>query len=188
MNGTTLETLDAMRTALRGPVVGPRDPEYREARTVHNAMIDRRPAAVVRCSDAADVMAAVGFVRDAGLTLAVRGGGHSGAGLCLVDDGVTVDLSPMRWTHVDPAARTATVGGGTTLGDLDHATHAFGLATPSGILSSTGIGGLALGGGHGYLTRKYGLTIDNLLAADVVLADGTSVRADSTNHPDLFWA
>ncbi|MFF3783360.1 FAD-binding oxidoreductase [Streptomyces sp. NPDC001933] len=188
MNGVTLETLDAMRTALRGPVVGPRDPEYREARTVHNAMIDKRPAAVVRCADAADVMATVGFVRDAGLTLAVRGGGHSGAGLCLVDDGITVDLSPMRWTHVDPAARTATVGGGTTLGDLDHATHAFGLATPSGILSSTGIGGLALGGGHGYLTRKYGLTIDNLLAADVVLADGTSVRADSTTHPDLFWA
>lgn len=188
MDGTTSATLDAMRTALRGPVIGPRDPEYRRARTIYNAMIDRRPAAVVRCRDAADVMAAVDLVRDAGLTLAVRGGGHSGAGLCLVDDGVTIDLSPMRWAHIDPAARTATVGGGATLGDLDHAAHAFGLATPSGIQSSTGIGGLALGGGHGHLTRRYGLTIDNLLAADVVLADGTSVTANATTHPDLFWA
>ena len=107
MNGTTLEDLDAMRTALRGPVIGPQDPEYRRARTVYNAMIDRRPAAVVRCTDTADVMAAVDFVRDEGLALAVRGGGHSGAGLCLVDDGVTIDLSPMRWAHIDPGARTA---------------------------------------------------------------------------------
>ncbi|MGW2087021.1 FAD-binding oxidoreductase [Streptomyces sp. NPDC001880] len=188
MNSTTLEDLDAMRTALRGPVIGPRDPEYRRARTVYNAMIDRRPAAVVRCSDTADVMAAVDFVRDEGLALSVRGGGHSGAGLCLVDDGVTIDLSPMRWAHIDPGARTATVGGGTTLGDLDHAAHAFRLATPSGILSSTGVGGLTLGGGHGYLTRRYGLTIDNLLAAEVVLANGTTVTADGTSHPDLFWA
>src|SRR6478735_198785 len=138
MDGTTLE---AMRTALRGPVIGPQDPGYREARTVYNAMIDRRPAAVVRCADAADVMAAVGFIRDEGLELAVRGGGHSGGGLCLVDDGVTLDLSPMRWAHIDPSTRTARVGGGSRLADLDHAAHGFGLATPAGIQSTTGIGG-----------------------------------------------
>lgn len=187
-SGTRLETPDALRAVLRGPVIGPRDPEYRDARTIYNAMIDRRPAAVVRCSDAADVMAAVDAVRDEGLVLAVRGGGHSGAGLCLVDDGVTIDLSPMRWAHIDPAARTATVGGGATLGDLDHAAHAFGLATPAGIQSTTGVGGLTLGGGHGHLTRRYGLTADNLLAAGVVLADGTAVTASGTTHPDLFWA
>ncbi|MFG2562737.1 FAD-binding oxidoreductase [Streptomyces sp. NPDC048496] len=181
-------TLEAMRAALRGPVIGPQDPEYREARTIYNGMIDRRPAAVVRCADAADVMAAVDFVRGEGLELAVRGGGHSGAGLCLVDDGVTLDLSPMRWAHIDPAARTGRVGGGTLIGDLDHAAHAFGLATPSGILSTTGVGGLTLGGGHGYLTRRYGLTVDNLLAADVVLADGRHVTANGSENADLFWA
>ncbi|GAA2429314.1 FAD-binding oxidoreductase [Streptomyces macrosporus] len=181
-------TLEAMRTALRGPVIGAQDPEYNQAREIYNAMIDKRPAAIVRCADAADVMGAVDFVRDNGLELAVRGGGHSGPGLCLVDDGVTVDLSPMRWVRVDPAARTAQVGGGSLLGDLDHATHGFGLATPSGIVSMTGVGGLTLGGGHGYLTRKYGLTVDNLLAADVVLADGSLVTASETEHPDLFWA
>lgn len=185
MDGTTLE---AMRTALRGPVIGPQDPEYREARTIYNAMIDRRPAAVVRCADAADVMAAVGFIRDEGLELAVRGGGHSGGGLCLVDDGVTLDLSPMRWAHIDPSTRTARVGGGSRLADLDHAAHGFGLATPAGIQSTTGIGGLTLGGGHGYLTRSYGLTVDNLLAADVVLADGSFVTANESENADLFWA
>ncbi|GAA1905489.1 FAD-binding oxidoreductase [Streptomyces durmitorensis] len=185
MDGTTL---DDMRAALRGPVIGPQDPEYDRARTMYNAMIDRRPAALVRCSDAADVMAAVDFVRDRDLELAVRGGGHSGAGLCEVDDGVTIDLSPMRWARVDPVARTARVGGGSQLGDLDHAAHAFGLATPAGIMSTTGVGGLTLGGGHGHLTRKYGLTIDNLVAADVVLADGSFVTASESQHPDLFWA
>ncbi|QOV42038.1 FAD-binding oxidoreductase [Streptomyces chromofuscus] len=181
-------TLEAMRTALRGPVTGPRDPGYDEARKIYNAMIDKRPAALAHCVDAGDVIAAIRFVREQGLELAVRGGGHSGPGLCLVDGGVTLDLSPMRWVRVDPAARTAQVGGGTLLGDLDHATHAFGLATPTGIISMTGVGGLTLGGGHGYLTRKYGLTVDNLLAADVVLADGSFVTASETEHPDLFWA
>ncbi|MEW2084531.1 FAD-binding oxidoreductase [Streptomyces sp. NPDC005283] len=185
MDGTTLEE---MRTALRGPVIGPEDPEYNEARKIYNAMIDREPAALVRCADAADVMAAVDFIRDHGLELAVRGGGHSGPGLCLVDGGVTIDLSRMRWVRVDPAARTARVGGGSVLGDLDHAAHAFGLATPAGIMSTTGVGGLTLGGGHGYLTRKYGLTVDNLLSADVVLADGSLVIASETENPDLFWA
>jgi FAD/FMN-containing dehydrogenase len=181
-------TLDAMRSALRGPVIGPQDREYAQARTVYNAMIDKRPAATVRCTDAADVMAAVTFIRDNDLELAVRGGGHSGPGLCLVDGGVTIDLSPMRWVHVDPAANTAQLGGGSQLGDLDHATHSFGLATPTGVISTTGVGGLTLGGGHGYLTRKYGLTVDNLLAADIVLADGSFVTASQTEHPDLFWA
>ncbi|MGW8744702.1 FAD-binding oxidoreductase [Streptomyces sp. NPDC055794] len=181
-------TLEAMQTALRGPVIGPKDAEYAQARKVYNAMIDRHPAAIVPCSDAADVMSALTFVRDAGLEVAVRGGGHSGPGLCLVDGGVTIDLSPMRGVRVDPVARTAQVGGGSRLSDLDHATHAFGLATPTGIISMTGVGGLTLGGGHGYLTRKYGLTVDNLLAADVVLADGSFVTASETEHPDLFWA
>ncbi|MFF3454942.1 FAD-binding oxidoreductase [Streptomyces sp. NPDC002730] len=185
MDGTTLE---GMRTALRGPVIGPKDPDYHQARKIYNAMIDREPAAIVRCTDAADVMDAVDFIRDHGLELAVRGGGHSGPGLCLVDDGLTIDLSPMRWVRVDPAAKTARVGGGSVLGDLDHASHAFGLATPAGIMSTTGVGGLTLGGGHGYLTRKYGLTVDNLLSADVVLADGSFVTASETENPDLFWA
>jgi FAD/FMN-containing dehydrogenase len=185
MDSTTLE---AMQMTLRGPVISPQDVEYSEVRKIYNAMIDKRPAAIVRCADAADVMAAVTFIRDNGLELAVRGGGHSGPGLCLVDGGVTIDLSPMRSVRVDPVARTAQVGGGSQLNDLDHATHAFGLATPTGIISMTGVGGLTLGGGHGYLTRKYGLTVDNLLAADVVLADGSFVTASETEHPDLFWA
>ncbi|MFG3163809.1 FAD-binding oxidoreductase [Streptomyces sp. NPDC048232] len=181
-------TLEAMQTALRGPVIGPKDAEYSRARKVYNAMIDKHPAAIVPCRDAADVMSALTFIRDAGLDVAVRGGGHSGPGLCLVDGGVTIDLSPMRGVRVDPVARTAQAGGGSRLSDLDHATHAFGLATPTGIISMTGVGGLTLGGGHGYLTRKYGLTVDNLLAADVVLADGSFVTASETEHPDLFWA
>ncbi|MFD3656992.1 FAD-binding oxidoreductase [Streptomyces sp. NPDC058620] len=185
MDGTTFE---AMATALRGPVIGPLDPEYGQARTLYNAMTDKRPAAIVRCRDTADVMAAVDFVRDNGLELAVRGGGHSGPGLCLVEDGVTIDLSPMRGVRVDPATRTARVDGGAQLGDLDHAAHGFGLATPAGIMSTTGVGGLTLGGGHGYLTRKYGLTVDSLVSADVVLADGSFVTASENENPDLFWA
>ncbi|THA26183.1 FAD-binding oxidoreductase [Streptomyces sp. RKND-216] len=180
--------LEDLRAALRGPVTGPGDAAYDGARRIYNAMIDRRPAALVGCADAGDVIAAVNRVRDDGLELAVKGGGHSGPGLCLVDGGVTLDLSPMRWVHVDPAARTARVGGGSLIGDLDHAAGAFGLATPAGIVSSTGVGGLTLGGGHGYLTRKYGLTVDNLLAVDMVLADGSFVTASETEHPDLFWA
>lgn len=182
------DVVTLMRTELRGPVIAPGDPEYDEARKIYNGMIDRRPAAMVRCSDAADVMAAVDFIRDHGLELAVRGGGHSGGGLCLVDDAITIDLSPMRWVRVDPAQKTAWVGGGSQLGDLDHAAHAFGLAIPAGIQSTTGIAGLTLGGGHGYLTRKYGLTIDSLLSVDMVLADGSFVTASETEHSDLFWA
>ncbi|GAA0703117.1 FAD-binding oxidoreductase [Kitasatospora atroaurantiaca] len=181
-------TLESLRSALRGPVIGPEQPGYDEARKIYNAMIDKRPAAIVPCADAADVIAAVNFGRDNGLEVAVRGGGHSGPGLCLVDDGMTIDLSRMRGVRVDPEARTAQVAGGSLLGDVDHATHAFGLAAPAGIVSTTGVGGLTLGGGHGHLTRKYGLTVDNLLSADVVLADGSFVTTDENRHPDLFWA
>ncbi|NKZ07091.1 FAD-binding oxidoreductase [Actinomadura latina] len=185
MEATVLET---MRTTLRGPVVGPQDSEYERARAIYNAMIGTSPAAIVPCADAADVVAALGLIREAGAEAAVRGGGHSGSGLCLVEGGVTVDLSPMRWVRVDPDARTAEVGGGSLLSDLDHATHAFGLAVPAGIVSTTGVGGLTLGGGHGHLTRKYGLTVDSLLAADVILADGTWVTASESQNSDLFWA
>ncbi|WP_037603895.1 FAD-binding oxidoreductase [Streptacidiphilus rugosus] len=185
MDGPTLE---AMGAALRGPVLTPDDPGYDQARSVYNAMVDKRPAALVRCADAADVMAAVDFVRSNGLDLAVLGGGHSAAGLGLLDDGVTIDLSPLRGVRVDPAARTAQVAGGCTLREVDHATHAFGLGVPTGVMSTTGIGGLALGGGHGHLTRRYGLTVDSLLSADVVLADGSFVTADEEHDSDLFWA
>ncbi|MFI2200508.1 FAD-binding oxidoreductase [Streptomyces sp. NPDC020192] len=178
----------SLRDALRGRVLAPRDPGYDEARSIYNAMIDRRPAAMAQCVDVADVRNVITFARETGTDLAVRGGGHSGPGLCLLDDGLMLDLSPMRWVHVDPEARIARVGGGSQLGDLDHATHAFGLAVPAGIMSTTGVGGLTLGGGHGYLTRRYGLTIDSLLSADVVLADGSFATASEHDHPDLFWA
>jgi FAD/FMN-containing dehydrogenase len=181
-------TLNAMRAALPGTVTGPADPGYGTARRIYNAMIDRHPAAIVSCGDVGQVAATVAFARDHGLELAVRGGGHSGPGLCLVDDGITLDLSPMRAVQVDPDARIARVGGGALLSDLDRATHEFGLATPAGIVSTTGVGGLTLGGGHGYLTRRYGLTVDNLLSAEVVLADGRVVTADEQHEPELFWA
>jgi FAD/FMN-containing dehydrogenase len=188
MGGINGQALQGLRETLRGPVAVAGDPGYEEARGVYNAMIDRRPAAIAGCVDVADVRTVLAFAQDTGLELAVRGGGHSGPGLCVLDDGVTLDLTPMRWVHVDPATRTARVGGGSRQGDLDHAAHAFGLATPTGTISTTGIGGLTLGGGHGHLTRRYGLSIDNLLSADVVLADGTFVTASQHEHPDLFWA
>ena len=174
---TTVERthdLDAseLRASLRGELIQPGDASYEEARKVYNGMIDRRPALIVRCADVADVIAAVNFARECNLLVSIRSGGHNAGGLGVCDDGLVIDLSRIRYTHVDPVARTVRVGGGCTWGDVDHATHAFGLAVPSGIISTTGVGGLTLGGGIGYLTRKYGLTIDNLLAADVVLADG----------------
>ena len=173
---------------LRGAVFQPDDESYDEVRTVYNAMIDRQPALIVRCADVADVIAAVNFGRDNELLVAVRGGGHNGAGLGVCDDGLVIDLSRRRGIRVDPAARTVRVEGGCTWGDVDHATHAFGLATPSGIISTTGVGGLTLGGGLGHLTRKYGLSIDNLLEADVVLADGSFITANEEENEDLFWA
>ncbi|MEU8587431.1 FAD-binding oxidoreductase [Streptomyces sp. NPDC048664] len=188
MGGIDGPALGSLCEALRGPVLAPGDAGYDEARRIYNAMIDRRPAVIAGCVDVADVRTALSFAQDTGLELTVRGGGHSGPGLCAADDALMLDLTPMRWVDVDPQRRIARVGGRSRWGDLDHATHGFGLATPAGIVSTTGVGGLTLGGGHGHLTRRYGLTIDNLLSADVVLADGTFVTASETEHPDLFWA
>ena len=171
-----------------GTLIGPEDGEYGEARKVFNAMIDRRPALIARCANPDDVAAAVGFARDHELLLAVRGGSHNGAGLGTCDDGVVIDLSLLRDVEVDPKARTVRVGGGCTWGEVDRATNEHGLATPSGIIATTGVGGLTLGGGLGHLTRKCGLAIDNLLEAEVVLASGEQVRASAEENPDLFWA
>ena len=177
-----------LRDHLRGGLIRPADEGYDEARRVYNGMIDRRPALIARCVDTADVQAAVNFAREHDLLLAVRGGGHNGAGLGTCDDGLVVDLSPMKGIRVDPAAGTVRVEGGCTWGDVDHATYPFGLAVPTGFISTTGVGGLTLGGGLGYLTRRYGLTIDNLLGVDMVLANGRFVTANADEHADLFWA
>jgi FAD/FMN-containing dehydrogenase len=172
----------------KGGLIGPQDADYEEARQVYNAMIDRRPALIARCADADDVATAVRFAADHDLLLAVRGGGHNGAGLGTCDDGVVIDLSELRGIEVDPEARTVRVGGGCTWGDVDRATNEHGLATPSGIISTTGVGGLTLGGGLGHLTRKCGLAIDNLLEAEMVLASGERARVSADEHPDLYWA
>jgi FAD/FMN-containing dehydrogenase len=172
----------------RGRLIGTSDNDYDEARALYNGMIDKRPKVIARCTSAADVMAAVNFARDNKLLLAVRGGGHSGPGFGSCDGGLVIDLSQMRSVRVDPGNRTARVEPGCTAADLDHATHAFGLAVPLGIVGSTGVAGLTLGGGTGYLTRKHGLTIDNLLEVDVVLADGSFVTANKDDHADMFWA
>src|SRR6266581_3447717 len=174
--------------SLRGTLIGRGHPEYDDARKLYNGMIDKRPLLIARCADVADVIAAVNFGRENRLLIAMRGGGHNGPGLGSVDDGLVIDLSMMKGVRVDPAKKTVQVAPGCTSGDVDHATHAFGLAVPFGIVSTTGVAGLTLGGGSGYLTRKYGLTIDNLLEADVVLADGRLVTASEIEHPDLFWA
>ncbi len=173
---------------MRGELMRPGDAGYDAARRVYNAMIDKRPAFIARCAQAADVQAAVNFGREHGLLVAVRGGGHNGAGLGTCDDGLVIDLSPMRAVQVDAARREVRVEGGCTWNDVDQATHPFGLAVPTGFISSTGVGGLTLGGGLGYLTRRYGLTIDNLLSAELVLADGRQVTASADAHADLFWA
>jgi hypothetical protein len=177
-----------LKPRLRGELLQPGDERYEAARKVYNAMIDRRPGAIARCADVADVIACVNFARENGTLLAIRGGGHNGGGLGTCDGGLVIDLSRMRGVRVDPSARTVRAEGGCTWGDVDHATHAFGLATPTGIISTTGVGGLTLGGGMGHLSRKYGLTIDNLLGADMVLADGSFVTASAEQNPDLFWA
>jgi len=182
------EAIEQLRATFRGELIHPGSPEYDEVRKVYNGMIDRRPAIIARCVDAGDVIAAVNHAREHEMPLAVRGGGHHGAGLSVVDDGLVVDLSLMKGVRVDPAARTALVMGGSTWGEVDHATHAFGLVAPSGIVSTTGVGGLTLGGGLGHHTRRFGLAIDNLLSADMVLADGSFVTVSEESHPDLFWA
>jgi FAD/FMN-containing dehydrogenase len=179
---------NTLKASLRGELIQPGDEGYDAARKVYNAMIDKRPALIARCADVADIITAVNFGRENGLLVSIRGGGHNAGGLGVCDDGLVIDLSLIRYTHVDPETRTVRVGGGCTWGDVDHATHAFGLAVPSGIISTTGVGGLTLGGGLGYLTRKCGLAIDNLIAADIVLADGRFVTADEKQHADLFWA
>jgi FAD/FMN-containing dehydrogenase len=181
-------SIASFKAGLRGELIEPNDPNYDVVRKVYNAMIQRRPRLIVRCADAADVIAAVNFGREQKLLLAVRGGGHNAGGLGVCDDGLVIDLSAIRNVHVNPKKRTVQVGGGALWRDVDHATHAFGLAVPTGFISSTGVGGLTLGGGVGYLTRRYGLTIDNLLAVDMVLADGRFVTANAKENSDLFWA
>jgi FAD/FMN-containing dehydrogenase len=181
-------TIASLKSNMRGDVIEQRDASYDVARKVYNAMIDRRPRLIARCSDVADVIAAVNFGRENNLVVSIRGGGHNFAGLGVGDDGLVIDLSRMNNVRVDPKMRTVLAGGGAVLGDVDHAAHAFGLAVPAGILSTTGIGGLTLGGGIGHLTRQCGLTIDNLLSVDVVLADGRFVTANAKENPDLFWA
>jgi FAD/FMN-containing dehydrogenase len=184
----TAEQIGQLAANLRGDLILPSDPDYESVRAVYNGMIDKRPAMIARCADVADVIAAVTFARKHDLLLAIRGGGHHGAGLGTCDAGLVIDLSQMKGIRVDPESRSVRVEGGCTWGEVDHATHAFGMATPSGFISTTGVGGLTLGGGLGYLTRKYGLTIDNLLAVDIVLADGSFVTANADQHADLFWA
>lgn len=187
---TTLddEQLRTLASQSRGQLITRNDDGYQDACNIYNAMIQKRPALINRCSDVADVIASVSFARRNDLLTSIRGGGHNGPGLGLCEGGLVIDLSAMNGVRVDPEAKTVRVEGGCTWGDVDHATHAFGLATPSGVISTTGVGGLTLGGGHGYLTRKLGLTVDNLLEADVVLADGSFVTASEDEHSDLFWA
>jgi FAD/FMN-containing dehydrogenase len=180
--------IDDLRGQVRGDVISTDDEGYEEARRVYNAMIDRRPAVVVRPVSAGDVMAAVNFARENPLDLAVRGGGHSVPGFGTVDAGLVIDLSRMRGVRVDPGAATARAEGGATWGDFNAATYPFGLATTGGIISSTGVGGLTLGGGIGYLSRGFGLSVDNLLSADVVTADGGFLTASEHENEDLFWA
>jgi FAD/FMN-containing dehydrogenase len=178
----------ALAAEIRGGLIDAGNPRYDETRAIWNAMIDRKPGLIVRCAGAADVIGAVRFARANALLVAVRGGGHNIAGNALCEGGLVIDLSAMRSVRVDPLAQRAWVEPGTTLGDVDKETQAFGLAVPTGVNSTTGIAGLTLGGGFGWLTRKYGLTIDNLLSADVVTAEGKLVRASMTENADLFWA
>src|SRR4029450_11904734 len=182
------DSITELKRSLRGRLIQPGDADYDEARKVYNGMIHKKPRLIARCADVADVICSVTFARENALLVSIRGGGHTAGGLGICDDGLVIDLTQVKYTRVDPAARTVTAGGGCVWGDVDHATHAFGLATPSGIISTTGVGGLTLGGGVGHLTRKCGLSIDNLLSADVILANGTFVTANAKDNSDLFWA
>ncbi|WP_028218148.1 FAD-binding oxidoreductase [Paraburkholderia oxyphila] len=188
MSSLSSDSIETLRGALRGQVLLPADAGYDEARQIWNAMIDRRPAVIVRCQGCADVRHAVTFARDAGLKIAVRGGGHNIAGSAICDGGLVIDLSQMKSVRVEPTTQRAYVEPGAKLGDFDHEAQALGLATPLGINSTTGVAGLTLGGGFGWLSRRFGMTVDNLLAADVVSADGTLLRASANEHDDLFWA
>jgi len=179
---------DALAAQVRGAIILPGDAPYDSARRVYNAMIDRRPAIIIQAADAADVIAGVRFGQEHGLDIAVRSGGHNVAGFGTVDGGLVLDLAGMNGVRIDPASKVAHVGGGATWGDVDHAAWAFGLVTPGGVISTTGVAGLGLGGGFGHLTRRFGLVIDNILAVDVVTADGRLVRASAEENTDLFWA
>ncbi|ABE35181.1 berberine and berberine like family protein [Paraburkholderia xenovorans LB400] len=188
MVNVSSNAVDELKTAVRGQVLLPGDASFEQARSIWNAMIDRHPAIILRCAGAADVRQGVAFARDNGLPLAIRGGGHNIGGSALCDDGVVLDLSQMKSVHIDPAARRAYVEPGATLHDFDHEAQAFGLATPLGINSTTGVAGLTLGGGFGWLSRRYGMTIDNLVSADVVTAEGELLNTSADSHEDLFWA
>lgn len=188
MSTPSEDSIEALRGALRGSLLRPDSPGYDEARQIWNGMIDRRPSLIVRCAGCADVRHAVSFARSTGLELAVRGGGHNIAGSAICDGGLVIDLSMMKSVRVEPSTRRAYVEPGATLGDFDHEAQAFGLATPLGINSTTGVAGLTLGGGFGWLSRRFGMTVDNLVSADVVTADGKLVRASADEHGDLFWA
>jgi FAD/FMN-containing dehydrogenase len=181
-------SMDSLREEVRGEVLVDGDVGYEQARLVYSGMIDRRPAVVIGAVDDADVIAGVRYAAESGFDLSIRGGGHSVPGFGANDDGVVIDLGRMKGIRLEPEARTARTQGGTTWGDLDHATHAFGLAAPGGIISTTGVAGLTLGGGIGYLSRGHGLSIDNLISADVVTADGRLLHADEEENSDLFWA
>lgn len=185
---TDNEQIEALRAALRGPLMLPGDPGYDEARSVWNGMIDRSPPAIVRATGNADVIAAVNFAREHGLPVSVKGGGHSAAGSAVSDEALMIDLSLMDGVHVDPVTRTARVQGGATWGIFDRECQVYGLASTGGVISTTGVGGLTLGGGLGWLMGKHGLSIDNLLSAEVVTAAGEVVRASASDNPDLFWA
>jgi FAD/FMN-containing dehydrogenase len=189
-SGTTLDQAASSRLAsdFGGDLIAPDDRRYDEARKVYNAMIDRRPGLIARCASADDVATAVDFARREAVLVSIRGGGHNAGGLGVCDDGLVIDLSPMRQVEVDPQRQTVRVQGGATWGEVDRATHEHGLAIPSGIISTTGVGGLTLGGGLGHLSRRFGLALDNLLSADMVLADGSRVTTSEDEHDDLFWA
>ena len=182
------QDISDFKTKLRGPLIQPDDGDYDATRVVWNGMIDRRPSLIARCHSVADVIAAVSFARAHGMRVAVRGGGHNVAGYAVCDEGLMIDLSLMRAVRVDPQARRAWVQGGATWGDVDHETTAFGLATPGGVVSTTGVGGLTLSGGIGWLRQTHGLCVDNVVSVDIVTADGQLLHADGTSHPDLFWA
>lgn len=188
MKNINSPVLKEFTSKLRGRIVMPTDADYNETRKVYNGMIDKHPGLMVMCVDVADVIASVNFSRENNLLIAVRGGGHNGGGLGICDNGLVIDLSGIKFVRVDTSNNTVRVGGGNLWGEVDHATHPFGLAVPAGIISTTGVGGLTLGGGVGHLSRKYGLTIDNLLEADMVLADGSFVTVNKNQNADLFWA
>lgn len=182
------ENLEEFAAKIRGELIYPESSDYNEVRKVYNGMIDKKPGLIVKCVDVADVIASVNFGRENNLLTAVRGGGHNAGGLGICDDGLVIDLSGIKFIRVDTSDKTVRVGGGNVWGEVDHATHPFGLAVPAGIISTTGVGGLTLGGGVGHLSRNYGLTIDNLLEADMVLADGSFVTVNDKQNKDLFWA